>query len=126
MEKKRQEAKLNPDLFFWKSINMIKASDQQLRFNMFLWTLNKNKGPEIYSILIFWRVWDYLLQHILCMVFHFSNTFCIRFFKKNIYHAIFYKRTTFHHLIDFTSWDIRQYVYCNYLLYNLWHHKFWK
>ena len=31
----------------------------------------------------------------------------------------------FHSLIVFTSWDIAQYMHCNYLFHNLWRHKFW-
>ena len=28
-------------------------------------------------------------------------------------------------MVTFTSWDIGQYVYSNYLLSSLWRHKFW-
>ena len=35
-----------------------------------------------------------------------------------------YYLTKFHCLVTFTSWDIGQYVYCNYLLTWLWRHKF--
>ena len=46
-------------------------------------------------------------------------------FSRNISHVILYWLTKFHCLLAFTSCDIGQYVYCNYLLPSLWHHKFW-
>ena len=39
-------------------------------------------------------------------------------------HVILYYLTKFHCLIAFTSWDIGQYVYCNYLFLCWWRHKF--
>ena len=36
-----------------------------------------------------------------------------------------YWLTKFYCLAAFTSWDIGQYVYCNFLLTSLWRHKFW-
>ena len=50
----------------------------------------------------------------------FSTTFWEWFLKKNGSHVI----TKFYCLIPFTSWDIGQDVYCNYLLTRLWRHKF--
>ena len=53
------------------------------------------------------------------------NSFFASLLKKNISPVIFYELTKFHCLVAFTSWDTRQYVYCNCLLTRLWHHKFW-
>ena len=44
----------------------------------------------------------------------FSTQFAAWSFKKNISHVIFYKLTKFNCLIGFTSWEIREYVYCYY------------
>ena len=55
----------------------------------------------------------------------FLTIFCVWFFKKNIPPVIFYYLIKFHCLVVFLSWDISQYVYSNYLLSSLWHHKFW-
>ena len=52
---------------------------------------------------------------------NFSTIFCVCFFKRNISHMIFYQLTKFHCMAAFTSWDIWQYVYCNWLLSS---HKF--
>ena len=45
-------------------------------------------------------------------------------FWRKISLLMFYYLTKFHCLVTFTSWDIGQYVYCNYLLTWLWRHKF--
>ena len=42
-------------------------------------------------------------------------SFSAQFLKKNVSQVIFYQLTKFHFLIVSTSWDIGQYVYCNYL-----------
>ena len=55
----------------------------------------------------------------------FSSTFCKWFFNKNVPHVMFYYLTKFHCLVAFTSWDIGQHLYCNYLLTRLWRHGFW-
>ena len=47
------------------------------------------------------------------------------FLKKNISLVIFYYLTKCEYLVAMTSWDIEQYVYCNYLLTRLWRYKFW-
>ena len=55
------------------------------------------------------------------------NIFCIWFLKKSIsscYTLIESKPIKFHCLVAFTSWDICQYVCCNYLLSSLWHINF--
>ena len=44
-----------------------------------------------------------------------SPHFVYDFTRKNISHAIFYKLTKFDYLIAFSSWDIGQYVFGNYL-----------
>ena len=41
------------------------------------------------------------------------------------YFVLFYCLVDFNCLNPFTSWVIGQYVYCNYLLPSLWHHKCW-
>ena len=46
----------------------------------------------------------------------FPTTFFVWLVKKNVYLVIFYYLIKFHYLVAFTSWDIVQYVYCNYLL----------
>ena len=53
------------------------------------------------------------------------NSFSAWFLSKNIYLVILCYQTKFHCLIAFTSWDIGQYMYCNYLFPRPWHHKFW-
>ena len=45
--------------------------------------------------------------------------------KKNISHVTLYQWTKFHCLIAFTSWEITQCVYCNFLIPSWWSHKFW-
>ena len=45
--------------------------------------------------------------------------------KKSVSQVIFYQLAWFNCLLVFSSWDIGQYVYCNYLLAILWRHKFW-
>ena len=52
-------------------------------------------------------------------------SFSAWFLKKISSHAMFYWLTTFHCLTAFTFWDIRQYVYCNYMLSSLWSQKVW-
>ena len=52
-------------------------------------------------------------------------SFSALFLKDNISLVIFCYLTKFHCLVVFTSWDIGQYMYCNYLLTRLWRHKFW-
>ena len=47
------------------------------------------------------------------------------FLKKNNFVVIFYNLTNSKYLALFTSWDISQYVYCNYLLNRLRRHRFW-
>ena len=47
------------------------------------------------------------------------------FLKKNMLVVIFYYLTKFQCLFTFSSWDIGQYVYFNYLLTRLWRQKFW-
>ena len=54
-----------------------------------------------------------------------SFLFSVWFLKENTSHVIFYYLVKFHFLIAFTSWDVRLYVYCNYLFPSLWHHKSW-
>ena len=64
--------------------------------------------PEIYWILIFlWKGLGLASHQILC------------FLKKNIFYVIFYQLTQFHSLVVFTSGDIGQYVYYDYLLSSL-------
>ena len=53
-------------------------------------------------------------------------SFSTRFFKKIFCFVMFYYLTKFHSLVAFTSWDIWQYVYCNYLLTRLRRHRLWK
>ena len=48
-----------------------------------------------------------------------SALFSAWFLKKNISVVIFYHLADFQCLVVFTSWDIRQYVYCNCLLTRL-------
>ena len=68
--------------------SLVKVSGQRLSFDIFWYIYNKNKlyytwtvDPDIYSILIVYkRVWDYLLHNILCMIFE----------KKKFSHDIFY------------------------------------
>ena len=48
-------------------------------------------------------VWDLFLHHILCMIFQENCFLCYILLNDQI------------QLIAFTSRDIRQYVYCNYL-----------
>ena len=43
----------------------------------------------------------------------------------SVLYVIFYYLAKFYCLVAFTSWDIGQYVYCNYLLIRMWRHKFW-
>ena len=45
-------------------------------------------------------------------------------FSKKMFHVIFYYLTKFYCLIDFSSWNIGQYVYYNCLLTSLWRHTF--
>ena len=52
-------------------------------------------------------------------------SFSGRFSKKNIYLVILLYLTKVQCLIAFTSWDIGQYLYCNYLPTRLWRNKFW-
>ena len=40
--------------------------------------------------------------------------------------VIFHRLTKFHCSVAFTSWDIGQNAYCNFLLTRLWRHEFWK
>ena len=40
--------------------------------------------------------------------------------------VIFHQLTKFHCSVAFTSWDIGQNAYCNFLLTRLWRHEFWK
>ena len=47
------------------------------------------------------------------------------YLKNIISLVILYWLTKFHCLVAFTSWDIGQCVYCNFLIARLWRHKFW-
>ena len=116
------------DLFFFfrKALYVVKANVQRLSFNMFLcspWTYNKNK---LYNCSDFWSRdkldFDFFRKS---PETSFWTTFCVWFFKENVSNVIFYHLTRFHCLIAFSSWDIGQYVYWNYLLLSLWRHKFW-
>ena len=51
-------------------------------------------------------------------------SFSAWFLKKYVFLVMFCCLTKVHCLVTFTSWDIGQYVYCNYLLTWLWRHKF--
>ena len=95
MQKIRQRNQFQTSFCFFRYIYIykIKASGQQLSFNIIwqtsTWTYNTNfvtyqiAYPEICSILIFFkRVWDWLLHHILCMIF-----------RENIYHVIYIQLT---------------------------------
>ena len=53
------------------------------------------------------------------------NSFSDWLLEENISLVMFYYLTKFHCLVAFTSWDIGQYVYCNYLLTRFWRHEFW-
>ena len=53
------------------------------------------------------------------------TSFSAWFFKKNI-SVIFYYLTKFQCLVAFTSWDIKQYVYCRCLLTLVWRQKILK
>ena len=55
----------------------------------------------------------------------FFFSFSAWFSKKNVSLVIFQYLTKFHCLVAFTSWDNRQYVYCNCLFFRLWRQKFW-
>ena len=70
--------------------------------------------PEVCSILIF-RI---------ASGNSFSTTFCVWFFKKKMF-LVLYSINWANCLIAFTSWDIGQYVYCDYLIIRLWRHKSW-
>ena len=106
-----------------------------------IWTYFLVNSPKVYTVYFFWMPsWglsnymktELLLPHVklfkklkrsLKLVFwpHFLHIFL----KKSISIIIFYWLIKFHCLVAFTSWDIGQYMYCNYLLTRLWRHKFW-
>ena len=94
---------------------------------MIAFKLGCNKN-ELYKTLDYWYYWSGDMLN-----FDFSEKgleivspphFVYDFSTKNVSHVIFDHFTKFNYLIAFTSWDIRQYVYCNCLLTRLWHHKF--
>ena len=70
--------------------------------------------------------WKSFKNYEKCFLFHLNTTFCVWFFKENVSHAILYGLTKFHCLAAFTSWDIVQYVYCNFFFPSLWRHRIWK
>ena len=51
-------------------------------------------------------------------------SFSAWFSMKNISIVRLYELTKFDFLVTFNSWDIEQYVYCNFLLTRLWRHEF--
>ena len=58
-----------------------------------------------------------------------SGISCLIFwivFKENVYFFMFYYLTKLNCLVQFTLWDIGQYMYYNSLLIRLWYHKFQK
>ena len=55
----------------------------------------------------------------------FTASFSAYFLKKNNSLVMFHYLIKFHYLVAFTSWDIGQYVCCNWLLTRLWRQKSW-
>ena len=119
--------KLIPNLFLFFKITLykVKTSGLHLSFNVFwwssTWTYNKDKHNNIQSV-------DPEIRKFIRKNgsgTSFSTKLCVWFFRKNICHVIFYQQTKFHFLVVFTSWDIRKYMYYNFLLLRLWRHKFW-
>ena len=59
-------------------------------------------NPKICTVLIFYkRIWDSLLQHILCIIFQEKSFSCYILLTDQM------------SLSAFTSWDIGHYEYCN-------------
>ena len=81
--------------------NILKLSCRPLAFISYKFFEKTKIGLELIS-----------LPHFLFSNFRFSPWFL----KKNIYLFILYLLTKFHCRVAFTSWDIGQYVYLNYLL----------
>ena len=115
-----EAGRLVPDLFlfFKKALYEIKASCLQFRISI---------APNWHIIKKTLSSFRLLIQRYVQFWFFrkgsgnsFSTTFWEWFLKKNGPHVI----TKFYCLIPFTSWDIGQDVYCNYLLTRLWRHKF--
>ena len=98
--------------FIEKALCEVKASGQQFSFNIYWWilfrTYNKNK---------LWKISEYWSRKVSGS--NFSTTFGVRFFEKNLPRVIFYYLIKFRCLVVFTSWDIGQYVYYNYLFPSL-------
>ena len=81
-----------------------------------------------------WGISKYIEIKLQATCFHLIQIFCNKkmrstasisaslsawYFKRNTFLIIFYYLSKFYCLVPFTSWDIGQYMYCNYLLTRL-------
>ena len=89
------------DLLFKKVLYEAQASGQHLSFNIF----GCHKLGHTFKTKL----------HCLCMIFH----------EKYFSFYVLLTDSKFNCLLAFTSWNIGQYLYCNYLFPNSWNHKFW-
>ena len=107
--------------YFW--INSLKF------YTVCFYFISKSRTTKIYRDEIADHLLFLLIKLFLTSKKRFQTSFPAPFsawlWKRNFCHLLFYLVTKFDCLIAFTSWDIGQYVPCNYLYPSLWRHKFW-
>ena len=119
--------KLFPDLFLKNQDWAYPWINSNVLYSLFL-LYSKLRAREIY--------WNKAADHLLLSHTDFLKIksgqelvslphFLHDFWKKMFLLLYFINLTKFHCLIVFTSWDNKQYVYCNCLLTRLSCHKFW-